>query len=112
MDALLQKDVDYLRERFTKKGGLWAEWEYKLRGGALIIYSPVVPYNPETSKPDPKLRYMCKHLRIVPVQPGPFALQYWRHTQKWEWLPFTGELKEIADAIEEDAFGLCAPMEP
>ncbi len=105
------KDVEYLRKRFSKKGPLWDQWEYKLRNGTIIIYSPVIPFSPKTGRPDPALRYMCKHLRIVPSQPGPFLLQYWSHTEKWEWLPCEGDIGQIADAIEADEFGLCAPTE-
>ena len=105
------KHVEQLRQRFSKKGPLWDQWEYKVRAGSIIIFTPVTPLDLTTGKPDPARRYMCKHLRIVPCQPGPFGLQYWRHTEKWEWLPFTGTLEEIAEAIEADDLGLCAPTE-
>jgi len=111
MLTLSDKDVEYLRRRFTAKGPLWDQWEYKLLRGNIIIYTPVTPFNPQTGKSDPELRYMSKHLRIVPSQPGPFGLQYWRHTDKWEWLPFEGDIEEIAAHIEADEFGLCAPTE-
>lgn len=111
MLMLMDKHVEQLRERFSKKGPPWDQWEYKLRAGKIIIYTPVTPYNPTTHKPDPPLRYMAKHLRIVPAQPGPFQLEYWRHTEQWWPLPWVGDIDEIADRIEADEFGLCAPTE-
>ncbi len=109
MLMLTDKDIDQLRRRFSSKGLLWDQWEYKLRAGKIIIYTPITPYNPTTNKPDPSLRYMAKHLRIVPTQPGPFQLEYWRHTEQWWPLPWIGDIDEIADQIEADEFGMCAP---
>lgn len=40
----------------AEKGQLWKEWEYKLHGGNIIIYTPVTPWNPRTCKPDPEQR--------------------------------------------------------
>jgi hypothetical protein len=53
---------------------------------------------------------MAKHLRIVPSQPGPFTLQYWRHTEQWQSLPVIGTIEEMARHIEANDFGLCAPI--
>ncbi len=83
MTTLSDEDVEQLRQRFSKKGPLWDLWEYGVRAGKILIYSPVIPWNPKTGKPDPALRYRVPHLRIVPSQPGPFGLQYWRHTERW-----------------------------
>jgi len=107
---LSTEDIEQLRQRLAEKGPLWSEWEYKLRGGNIIIYTPVTPWDPRTCKPDPERRYMAKHLRIVPSVPGPYGLEYFRHTEQWQQLPCTGTIKEIADFIEADEFGLCAPM--
>jgi len=112
LPTLSDEEAERLRQRFSRKGPLWDQWEYRVRAGKILIYTPVIPWNPKTGKPDPALRYMAPHLRIVPSQPGPFGLQYWRHTERWEWLPITGTLEEIADAIEADTFGLCAPTPP
>ncbi|KPJ53089.1 MAG: hypothetical protein AMS16_05635 [Planctomycetes bacterium DG_58] len=111
MMTLTEEHIEELRERLAQKGPLWSEWEYKLWRGNIIIYTPVTPWNPDTRKPDPELRYMCKHLRIVPSLPGPFGLEYWRHTEQWSSLPLVGSIAEIADFIEADDFGLCAPTE-
>ena len=110
--TLSEKHVEELRRLLAEKGPLWSEWEYKLHGGHLLISTPVTPWNAQTGKPDPSRRYLAKHLRIVPSQPGPFLLQYWRHTEQWSSLPCTGTISEIADFIQEDPFGLCAPAEP
>lgn len=110
MLMLTKADVEKLRRRFSQKGPLWDQWEYKLRAGNILIYTPVTPFDPKTGKPDPTRRYMCKHLRIVPVHPGPFQLQYWRHTEQWWPLPWVGDIDEIASHIEADEFGMCTPM--
>jgi hypothetical protein len=110
--SLTDKHVEELRRRLAEKGPLWSEWEYKVHGGNILIYTPVTPWDAQTGKPDPSRRYMSKHLRIVPSQPGPFGLQYWRHTEQWSSLPCAGSIGEIADFIEEDPFRLCAPAEP
>ena len=112
MKTLTIECINELRQRLAEKGQLWKEWEYKLHGGNIIIYTPVTPWNPRTYKPNPKQRYLAKHLRIVPSLPGPYQLEYFRHTEQW-WplLPCTGDIKQIADFIEADEFGLCAPME-
>ena len=106
-----ERDVDYLRQRFSQKGPPWDQLQFKLRADTIIIYTPITPFNPRTGKPDPALRYLAKHLRIVPSQPGPFTLQYWRHTEQWQSLPCTGGIREIADSIEADEFGFCRPPE-
>jgi len=100
-----------LRELMAAKGSRWREWQYKFFRGNIIIGSPVTPWNPRTGQPEPSMRYLAKHLRIVPVIRGPFGLQYWRHTQQWSPLPCVGDLKEIADFIAEDPVGLCGPLE-
>ena len=113
MKTLTIKDIEELRQRLAEKGSLWQEWQYKLHRGYIIIYTPVTPWNPKTLKPDPERRYLAKHLRIVPSLPGPYQLEYFRHTgQWWPLLPCTGEIKDIANFIKEDEFGLCAPTEP
>lgn len=76
-------DVECLRERFARKGPLWDQWEYKLLGGRIIIYDPVTPWGAAANGPDPSRRYLAMHLRIVPSQPGPFQLEYRRHTGQW-----------------------------
>ncbi len=106
------KDIEQLKQLLAEKGPLWSEWEYKLNRGNIIIYTPVTLWNSKTCKPDPEQRYMSKHLRIVPSSPGPYGLEYFRHTGRWCQLPCTGSIEEIADLIEADAFGLCAPTEP
>lgn len=90
---------------------MWSEWEYKLIGGRIIIYSPVIPWN-EHYQPDPSLRYMAMHLRIVPAVPGPFQLEYRRHTEQWWPLGACppGTMEQIATFIEEDPTGWCRPM--
>src|SRR5829696_2258139 len=82
MRVCRQEDIDLLRKHLDPKGPLWSEWEYKLRGGNIIIYSPVIPWN-EQYRPDPSRRHMAMHLRIVPTQPGPYQLEYRRHTEQW-----------------------------
>ena len=104
--------INELRQRLAEKGQLWKEWEYKLHGGNIIIYTPVTPWNPRTCKPDPEQRYLAKRLRIVPSVPGPYRLEYFRCTGQWYPLPCTGSIEEIADSIEADEFGLCALIEP
>lgn len=111
MKTLTIECINELRQRLAEKGQLWKEWEYKLHGGNIIIYTPVTPWNPRTCKPDPEQRYLAKHLRIVPSVPGPYRLEYFRYTGQWWPLPCTGSIEEIADSIEADEFGLCAPME-
>lgn len=106
------KDIEQLKQLLAEKGPLWSEWEYKLHRGNIVIYTPVTPWNPKTCKPDPEQRYMAKHLRIVPSSPGPYGLEYFRHTGRWCPLPYTGNIEEIADSIEADEFSLCAPAEP
>jgi len=110
--TLTTEDIEQLRQRMAEKGPLWSEWEYKLHRGNIIICTPVTPWDPRTCKPDPQRRYMAKHLRIVPSLPGPYGLEYFRHTGRWQPLPCTGSIEEIADLIEADDFGLCAPTEP
>ena len=112
MKTLTIECINELRQLLAEKGQLWKEWEYKLHGGNIIIYTPVTPWNHRTCKPDPEQRYLAKHLRIVPSLPGPYRLEYFRHTGQWCPLPWTGSIKEIADSIEADEFGLCAPTEP
>jgi len=112
MKTLTMEDIDELRRRLAEKGPLWQQWHYKLHGGNIIIYTPVTPWNSRTSKPDPEKRYLAKHLRIVPSLPGPCQLEYFRHTGQWCPLPCMGNIKEIADSIKADEFGLCAPTEP
>ena len=106
------KDIEQLKKLLAEKGPLWSEWEYKLHRGNIVIYTPVTPWNSRTHQPDPERRYMAKHLRIVPSSPGPYGLEYFRHTGRWCPLPCTGNIEEIADSIEADAFGLCVPTEP
>src|SRR5688572_19156700 len=69
MQTCRQEDIELLRKHLDPKGPLWSEWEYKLRGGNIIIYSPLIPWNKQR-RPDPSRRYMAMHLRIVARQPG------------------------------------------
>lgn len=110
--VLTDKHVEELRSRLAAIGPHWNEWEYKLHGGNIIIYTPVTPWNPKTGKPDPSLRYAAKQLRIISTTPGPFQLEYRRHTEQWWPLPCKGDIKEIVDYIAADQRGFCAPPEP
>jgi len=109
--TLTGQHVEELRSRLAAIGPQWARWEYKLRAGNIILYTPITPWNPKTRKPDPALRYMAKHLRIVSVTPGPFQLQYWRHTEQWWPLSCKGDIKDIVKYIVADQRGFCAPPE-
>ena len=108
MRILSEQDVEQLRAYFSKKGPLWDQWEYKLRAGTIIICTPVTPFNPRRRRPDPSWRYMAKHLRIVPVRPGPFQLEYRRHTERWCPLDCVGSLEIIMRYIETHE--ICAPL--
>ncbi|HZZ41887.1 MAG TPA: hypothetical protein VFE58_03050 [Tepidisphaeraceae bacterium] len=105
-------DIDILRRKLSQKGPLWSEWEYKLRAGRIIIYSPVIPWNQQL-KPDPRLRYLAMHLRISPAHPGPFQLEFRRHTE--EWWPLhscpPGIITDIAEYIARDQDLWCRPMD-
>jgi len=108
--ALTERGMDELRNRLAAKDQMWERCRFKLHRGNIIIYTPVTPWNPRTGKPDPEQRYMAKHLRIVPSVPGPYQLEYFRHTEQWWPLPCTGSIEDMAGIIEADAFGLCSPM--
>ena len=105
-------DIDCLRARLAKLGPLWSEWEYKLHRGRIIIYSPVIPLS-EDLRPNPAARYMAMHLRISPDSPGPFILEFRRHTE--EWWPLgacpPGTIDDIAGFIEQDTAGWCRPLD-
>lgn len=109
--TLTEQHIDELRSRLAAIGPQWNEWEYKLHAGNIIIYTPVIPWHPKTRKPDPSLRYMAKQLRIVSTTPGPFQLEYWRHTEQWWPLFCKGDVKEIVDYIAADQRGFCEPPE-
>ena len=108
MRVLVQDDLVRLKRILTASSPKRQEWEYKLRGGNIIINVPIIPWNAETHKPDPSIRYMARHLRIVPVPGGPFQLEYMRHTGQW-WPVFeaVGDLETIVNHIESDPFGAC-----
>ena len=105
-------DIDLLRKRLAELGPLWSEWEYKLHRGRIIIYSPVIPLG-EDSRRDPAARYLAKHLRISPDSPGPFILEFYRHTGQWCPLGACppGTIGDIAGFIERDTTGWCRPMD-
>ena len=110
--TLTDKHIEELRSRLAAIGPQWDEWQYKLHAGNIIVYTPVTPRNPKTRKPDPPLRYMAKHLRIVSTTPGPFQLEYWRHAEQW-WPPSCkGDTEEIVKYIVADQRGFHAPLEP
>ena len=102
--VLTKDDLDALRSLLVRADEKRAEWEYKLHRGSIIIYTPVIPWNPRTRKPDASMRYMDKSLRVVPTPAGPFQLEYMRHTGRW-WPYFdaTGNIKAIAKAIDDRA---------
>jgi hypothetical protein len=109
---LTAKEIDELRQRLAEKGHLWDQWEYKLHRGNIVIYTPITPWDPTTCQPDPERRYLAKHLRIVPSVPGPYQLEYYRHTGQWWPLPpCVGDIKDMADFIAADECGLCSPPE-
>ena len=113
MRVLGQDDLDRLRKLLTASSPTRQEWEYKLRGGSIIIYVPIIPWNPETHKPDPSLRYMAKHLRVVPQPGGPFQLEYMRHTGQWSpMFDAIGDLETVVKNIEEDLMGICGMFDP
>ena len=106
-------DLVRLKDLLTGSSPKRQEWEYKLRGGSIIIYVPIIPWNSETRKPDPSMRYMSKHLRIVSVSGGPFQLEYMRHTGPWSPMFDTiGDLETVVKSIEEDPLGICGMFEP
>ena len=100
MLALTERDLARLCRWLAAKGPPWNEWECKLRAGEILIRQPVVPLDPRTRRPAPKHRYLAKRLRIVPSCPGPFGLQYWRHTEQWWPLGCRGDLRKIMRHIE------------
>ncbi len=104
MRVLNKGDAAELSKLLTAK---WSEWECKARGDNIIVYVPIIPWNPKTRKPDPSMRYMDKHWRVVPEPGGPFRLEYMRHTGQW-WPVFdaVGDLKKIAGHIAGQAEGL------
>jgi hypothetical protein len=104
-----EADVEKLRTLISANGSPWDQWEYKLERGRIVIYDPVIPFNPDTHRFDPARRYMSKHLRLSPVIPGPFQLEYYRHTGRFAAVPVVGTIEEVASAILTDLFGVCAP---
>jgi len=100
MRMLTERDLLELRQWLAAKGPPWDGWECRLRAGNILILEPVVPLGPRTHRPDPKRRYLAKRLRIVPSCPGPFSLQYWRHTEQWWPLGCRGNLRKIMQHIE------------
>ncbi|MBP7937772.1 MAG: hypothetical protein KA354_24295 [Phycisphaerae bacterium] len=103
--VLTQRDLDELRTLLTKGEEKRTEWEYKLYRDNVIISVPVIPWNPDTKKPDPSLRYMTKFLRVVPAPGGPFQLEYMRHTGQWlSMFGVMGDIKTIAKFIDEDPY--------
>ncbi len=111
MRVAVAADLAQLQARLTAKGPPWDRFEYKLNRDRIIIYTPVIPFSPDTHKPDPALRYLAMHLRVSPVPGGPFQLEYRRHTEQWWPLPVRGTIDEVADGIAMDAVGLCAPSD-
>ena len=109
MKVPTEADVDKLRTLIAAKGPPWDQWEYKLERGRIVIYDPVIPFNSTTHRFDPALRYMTKHLRLTPVIPGPFQLEYYRHTDRFAAVPVAGTIEEVAADILTDLFGVCAP---
>jgi len=107
--TLTDRHIEELRSRLAAIGPQWSGWEYKLHAGNIIIYTPVTPRNPKTRKPDPSLRCMAKHLRIISTTPGPFQLEYWRHTEQWWPLSCKGDIKGIVKYIAAGQRGFCAP---
>jgi len=106
--VLTQRDLDELQTLLAKGDEKRAEWQYKLYRDNIIISVPVIPWNPKTKKPDPSMRYMTKHLRVVPAPGGPFQLEYMRHTGQWcPMFEASGDISAIAKFIDEDPFGIC-----
>ena len=106
--VLTQWDLDELRTLLDRTDKKRAEWQYKLYRDNIIISVPVIPWNSETKKPDPSMRYMAKFLRVVPIPGGPFQLEYMRHTGQWRpMVEASGDIQAIAKSIEEDPFGMC-----
>jgi hypothetical protein len=100
MLSLTEEDLAQLRQWLAAKRPPWNQWECKLHAGNILILEPVIPLNPRTRKPDPRYRSLTKRLRIVSSIPGPFRLEYWRHTEQWWPLDCRGDLKEIMRCIE------------
>ena len=107
MRALSKSDTAELSKLLSARQAEWSEWECKARADNILVYVPITPWNPKTRKPDPSMRYMDKHWRVVPDPGGPFRLEYMRHTGQW-WPVFdaVGNLKKIAGHIAEQAEGL------
>ena len=113
MRVLSQDDLDRLKKLLTTSSPKRQEWEYKLHGGNIIIYVPIIPWNPDTGKHDSSMRYMAKHLRIVSVPGGPFQLEYMRHTGQWSSMyDAIGDLETVVKNIEEDLLGICGMFDP
>ena len=113
MRVLGEDDLVRLKNLLTASSPKRQEWEYKLRGGNILIYVPIIPWNSETHKPDPSMRYMAKHLRIAPVPGGPFQLEYMRHTGQWSPLfDAIGDLETVVKYIKEDQLGICGVFDP
>ena len=113
MRVLGQDDLVRLKKLLTANSPKRQEWEYKLRGGNIIIYVPIIPWNPDTGKHDSSMRYMAKHLRIVSVPGGPFQLEYMRHTGQWSPLfDAIDGLETVVKRIEKDPLGICGAYDP
>lgn len=107
MQVLGKDDAAELSKLLSARNAVWSEWECRARGDNLLVYVPITPWNTKTRNPEPSLRYMHKHWRVVPEPGGPLRLEYMRHTGQW-WPVFgaVGDLKKIAAHIAEQAEGL------
>ena len=104
MQVLTKDDATELSKLLTARQPEWSEWECKVHRDNILVYVPITPWNPKTRKPDPSMRYMDKHWRVVSEPGGLFRLEYMRHTGQW-WPVFdaVGNLKKIAGHIAKQA---------
>lgn len=105
-------DVDVLSERLKKMGPIWDRWECKLYRDNILIYDAVVPWDErdDLANATPQKQ---RHLRVVPIEGGPFALEFMRHNDRWAPLfdCEPGDITAIADYIEANRDGFVAPSD-